>query len=94
MPEDLKTILSHPEKKEIFEKMLIEKIKTEVKNLLEALALAEREIFCKKQGMQEMAYKPRKDKNNADFRICNVQKDNKETENQKQKILKIYTHNS
>jgi len=43
---NLKIILSHPEKKEIFEKMLTETIKTEVKNFLETLALAEREIFC------------------------------------------------
>jgi len=47
---NLQTILSHPEKKEIFEKMLAEKIKIEVKNFLESLALAEREIFCEERN--------------------------------------------
>ena len=43
---NLQTILSHPEKKKILENLLAEKIIGEIKNFLETLALAEREIFC------------------------------------------------
>lgn len=47
---NLQSILSHPDKKKMLEEIITQKIKAEVKNLLEALALAEREIFCKEKG--------------------------------------------
>ncbi len=37
--------------------MLIEKIKTEVKDFLEALALAEKEIFCKETDEKDISKK-------------------------------------
>jgi transposase-like protein len=46
----LKEIIHHPEKKKMFEKLLIEKIKDTVKDILETIILEERKIFCEEHG--------------------------------------------
>jgi hypothetical protein len=43
---NLQTILSHPKKRKYLKICLLKKIIGEIKNFLETLALAEREIFC------------------------------------------------
>lgn len=46
----LKEIIHHPEKKKMFEKLLTEKIKNMIKDILETIILEERKIFCEEHG--------------------------------------------